>query len=61
MKSYTTMLLLLSALLATAQTQDWTLEKNAAFTGAKATKSQYRAIYQLDQNDAKVIENPPKY
>ena len=56
MKSFTTMLLLLSALLATAQTQDWTLVKNAAFTGATVTKSQYKVIYQLDQNDAKVIE-----
>lgn len=40
----------------TAQTTDMTLEKNKAFTGAKAAKNQYHAIYQLDNADTKIIE-----
>ncbi len=39
-----------------AQTTDKALEKNRAFTGAKATGKVYHAIYQLDNNDPKVIE-----
>jgi len=40
---------------ATAQTNDKVLEKNAAFTGAKATQKMYHAIYQLDNSDEKII------
>ena len=32
------------------------LKVNAAFTGAKAVKKTYNAVYQLDNNDPKVIE-----
>jgi hypothetical protein len=39
-----------------AQTMDKALEKNKAFTGAKATKKMYHVIYQLDNNDPKIIE-----
>ncbi|GAC1484572.1 MAG: hypothetical protein NVS1B13_10130 [Flavisolibacter sp.] len=53
-------LVLLSVVLlttvATAQTIDKALEKNAAFTGVKANKKMYYAIYQLDVNDLKIIE-----
>lgn len=31
-------------------------KKNKAFTGAEAAKKEYYAIYQLDNNDAKIIE-----
>ena len=52
-------ILLLSVLLAVvtaqAQTADKALEQNRSFTGAKATKKTYRAIYQLDSNDPKII------
>jgi len=41
---------------ATAQTGTDALQKNAAFTGAKASQKIYHAIYQLDKNDPKVIE-----
>ena len=40
----------------TAQTNKKALENNKAFTGAKATKKMYHAIYQLDNNDPKIIE-----
>lgn len=41
----------------TAQTTDTSaLAKNREFTGAVATKKHYRAIYQLDSNDPKIIE-----
>lgn len=40
----------------TAQTTDKSLEKNRAFTGAMATQKSYHAIYQLDNNDPKIIE-----
>ena len=39
-----------------AQTGDKLLDNNRAFTGAKATKKSYHAIYQLDFNDPKRIE-----
>ena len=39
-----------------AQTAGHLLEKNKAFTGAKATLKSYHAIYQLDNNDPKIIE-----
>ncbi len=39
-----------------AQNSDDLLVANKAFTGAKASKKKYRAIYQLDNADAKVIE-----
>lgn len=41
---------------ATAQTAGDPLAANAAFTGAKAEKKKYHAIYQLDNSDPKVIE-----
>lgn len=41
---------------ATAQTAGDPLAANAAFTGAKAEKKKYQAIYQLDNSDPKVIE-----
>ena len=42
---------------ATAQTTDTTaLAKNREYSGAVASKKHYRAIYQLDSNDPKVIE-----
>lgn len=39
-----------------AQTTDKALEKNRLFTGASASKKTYHAIYQLDNNDPKIIE-----
>ncbi|MFT4024151.1 MAG: DsrE family protein [Flavihumibacter sp.] len=41
---------------ATAQTAGDPLTANAAFTGAKAEKKKYQAIYQLDNGDPKIIE-----
>lgn len=41
---------------ASAQTTDDAFAKNRAFVGAKAEKKMYRAIYQLDSNDPKIIE-----
>ena len=38
------------------QAQDNALDKNSRYTGAPATKKQYKAIYQLDQNDPHIIE-----
>lgn len=54
-----TMMLFSIAMLATAanaQTNNQALENNHDFTGAKATKKKYHAIYQLDNNDPKIIE-----
>ncbi len=58
MKQVTLLLavLLTIAATATAQTGKGALEKNRAFTGAKAGKKMYHAIYQLDVNDPKRIE-----
>lgn len=39
-----------------AQTLSEAEKKNKAFTGAEATKKDYYAIYQLDNNDPKIIE-----
>ncbi|GAC1595296.1 MAG: hypothetical protein NVS3B8_08750 [Chitinophagaceae bacterium] len=39
-----------------AQTTDKALDKNRSFTGATASKKSYHAIYQLDNNDPKIIE-----
>ncbi len=39
-----------------AQTDDPAAIKNRAFTGAKASLGAYHAIYQLDNNDPKIIE-----
>ena len=39
-----------------AQTSDKALDINKEFTGAKATKKSYYAIYQLDNNDPKIID-----
>ena len=54
-----TILLLLSVALlsynSNAQTTNDVLQKNREFTGAKATQKMYHAIYQLDENDPKVI------
>lgn len=41
---------------ASAQTTDNILAKNKAYTGAKAIRKNYRAIYQLDNSDPKSIE-----
>jgi intracellular sulfur oxidation DsrE/DsrF family protein len=41
---------------ASAQTTNNALEKNKAFTGAKATRKTYHVIYQLDNGDPKSIE-----
>ncbi|MEO5649687.1 MAG: DsrE family protein [Ginsengibacter sp.] len=38
-----------------AQTQNNSLQKNREFTGAKATHKMYHAIYQMDNNDPKII------
>lgn len=47
----------LGAGIANAQTTDTTaLAKNHDFAGAEATKKHYHAIYQLDNNDPKVVE-----
>jgi uncharacterized protein len=53
-KFITSLALLLAAV--HLQAQDNALEKNSHYTGASATKKQYKAIYQLDQNDPHVIE-----
>lgn len=39
-----------------AQVTDEALAKNKAFTGAIATRKSYHVIYQLDNNDPKIIE-----
>lgn len=39
-----------------AQVTDEALAKNRAFTGAIATQKSYHAIYQLDNNDPRIIE-----
>lgn len=39
----------------TAQDPDKAFESNKAFTGAKATKKMYHAIYQMDNGDEKII------
>ena len=53
-------LMLLSILLvsttAMSQSSSGLLEKNKAFTGAAASKKSYSTIYQLDNNDPKIIE-----
>jgi len=48
--------LLLIITIVKAQTNDAALEKNKNFTGAKATKKKYHAIYQLDNAETKIIE-----
>ena len=48
--------IVLITIAASAQTNDNALEKNKAFTGAKATRKMYHAIYQLDNNEPKIIE-----
>ena len=52
--------LLLGAILLTtavsAQVTDQALQKNRAYTGAVATRKSYHVIYQLDNNDPKIIE-----
>ena len=54
-----TIFLFLSVILFTtnsnAQTTNALLQKNREFTGAQATQKMYHAIYQLDDNDPKVI------
>ena len=42
-------------LTAQAQTSDQALTHNRSFTGATAGKKEYKAIYQLDSNDPKII------
>lgn len=57
MKKVTVFLLsiFLSVITVQAQTTQKALDNNRAFTGAKATKKEYHAIYQLDTNDPKII------
>lgn len=47
---------LLMGTMVMAQSQEPVFEKNYTFSGASATKESYRAIYQLDSNEPKVIE-----
>ncbi len=47
---------LLITTIANAQTTDDALARNSLFTGAKSTLKVYHAIYQLDNNDPKIIE-----
>lgn len=54
--TFTLLSFVLLATAATAQTNDKALENNKAFTGAKATKKLYHTIYQMDNNDPKIIE-----
>ncbi len=60
MKQLSTFLLGFVLLITTAFAQtnekNNALEKNRAFTGAKATLKHYNAIYQLDNNDPKIIQ-----
>ena len=58
MKKYIVVLvaLIFSTTLINAQTTNEALETNRAFTGAVAKKKSYRAIYQLDTNDPKIID-----
>ncbi len=46
----------LIAYCANAQIMDKALIKNKAFTGALSAKKHFRAIYQLDNSDPKIIE-----
>lgn len=48
--------ILMIALTSNAQGNGKALGNNHNFTGAKATKKKYQAIYQLDTNDPKIIE-----
>jgi uncharacterized protein len=58
MKSFSFLLLTFALFLnaVRAQTNEKAFEANKAFTGAKATQQMYHAIYQLDNNDPKIIE-----
>jgi intracellular sulfur oxidation DsrE/DsrF family protein len=53
--------LVMISMAATAQTDDKTFENNRAFTGAKAPEKMVHAIYQLDDNDPKIIEMVFRY
>jgi len=58
MKYFSLILLQLAFISTTvsAQTNEKALETNKSFTGAKATQKNYHVIYQLDNNDPKIIE-----
>ncbi len=58
MKKITILLLSIVLIItaAAAQTNDIALLRNKAFTGAKANRKMYHAIYQMDSNDPKIIE-----
>ncbi len=47
--------LVLSAVSSNAQTNDRSFEKNKNFKGAVTSKKSYKAIFQLDTNDPKII------
>lgn len=49
-------IILFSQTIISAQNSDSKFETNKVFTGAKASKKKYHAIYQLDNADAKIIE-----
>jgi uncharacterized protein len=48
--------LIIISISAPAQSPDKILAKNRDFSGARATQKSYHAIYQLDNNDPKIIE-----
>ncbi|MFI5153745.1 MAG: DsrE family protein [Chitinophagales bacterium] len=58
MKHFSLLLLSLGLLTnaVSAQTNEKALANNKAFTGAKASLDMYHAIYELDNNDPKIIE-----
>ena len=53
---YTTCLLIAASLSGNAQALNSTEQKNHDFEGAAPTQKKYQAIYQLDNNDPKLIE-----
>jgi intracellular sulfur oxidation DsrE/DsrF family protein len=58
MKQFPLLLLSLSLIttFVNAQSDDKALENNKAYPGAKAGMDMYHAIYQLDNNDPKIVE-----
>ena len=55
-KSVFLLLTLMATYCSNAQTNDKALEKNKTFTGATAGGKTYHAIYQMDNNDPKIIQ-----
>lgn len=56
--SYIILAILLSTQLSYSQseTESKNMQKNKSYTGAKADQENYKAIYQLDTNDPKIIQ-----